>query len=360
MTINKLMARLFVLSVLFLSSCSDDDSTSEPKGDYENGILISGEGSSTGTGSISFVSNDFVTTENLIYKKVNNAELGTFLQSMAFDGDDAYIIVDNANTLTIVDRYTFEEKGTITTDLSTPRYMTVVGDKGYVTNWGSTADETDDFIAIVDLSSSTVESTISVGNGPERIIANNGKLYVSHKGAFTNNDIISVIDIATENIQEVTVKDKPDELFFNSSGDLVVLSEGRILYDASFNVIGNTLGSISTINPSTLNVSSELDFVDGEHPSFMVFDGNTIYYGLNNEIYKLDDNATTLPTTSILTVEIADPSYSFYGMEVESDKIFILETSFKDTSKLNIYDLITKELIDTKTIALGASKIYFN
>ncbi len=355
MTINKLMARLFVLSVLFLSSCSDDDSTSEPKGDYEDGILISGEGSGASTGSVSFVSNDFMTTENLIYKKVNNTELGTFLQSLAFDGDEAYIIVDNANTVTVVDRLTFEEKGTVTTDLSTPRYMAIVGDKGYVTNWGSTADETDDFIAIVDLNSLSVESTISVGNGPERIIASNGKLYVSHKGAFTNNDVVSVIDIATKNVQEVTLKDKPDELFFNSSGDLVVLSEGRTLFDMDWNVIGNTLGSISTINPSNLTVSSELIFAEGEHPSLMVIDGSTIYYELNGAIYEMADTASALPSTSILTAE-----GFLYGMAIKNNNIYTLDASFSDVSTLNVYGLASKEKTQTKSVALGASKIYFN
>lgn len=356
MKMNKLISKLFILSVLFLSSCSsDDDSVPAPKGDYENGILISGEGSGAGTGSISFVSNDFVTAESLIYKNVNTTELGTFLQSLAFDDDRAFIVVDNTNTITVVDRYTFEEKATITTGLVTPRYMVVVGDKGYVTNWGSTASETDDFIAIVDLTTYSVESTIAVGNGPERIIANNGKLYVSHKGAFTNNNIISVIDIATENVQEVTVKDKPDELFFNSNGNLVVLSEGRTLYDSSWNVIGNTLGSISTINASSLTVSSELNFADGEHPSLMVQDGSAIYFALNGAIYEMAENATVLPTTSLLTAE-----GFLYGMEVGNNNIYTLDASFSDVSTLNVYDITSQDKIQTKSVALGASKIYFN
>jgi len=147
MKMNKLITKLFILSVLFLTSCStDDDTTSESKGDYENGILISGEGSpSTGTGSVSFVSDDLLTTDNLIYKNVNTTELGTFLQSMAFDDDRAFIVVDNANTITVVDRYTFEELGTITTDLVKPRYMVTIENKGYVTNWGATDDDTDEF-----------------------------------------------------------------------------------------------------------------------------------------------------------------------------------------------------------------------
>ncbi|GAB1856574.1 hypothetical protein MHTCC0001_14090 [Flavobacteriaceae bacterium MHTCC 0001] len=355
MKINKLVLVCSILSVLFFTACSNDDDSVTQKGDYENGILVSGEGSSAGTGSVSFISNDLATSENLIYKKVNNAELGTFLQSIAFDASRAFIVVDNANTVTVVDRFTFENEGEITTDLSTPRYMVVSGDKGYITNWGSTADDTDDFIAVVDLSTYTVEKTISVGNGPERIIEREGKLYVSHKGAFTTNNIISVINITDDNVQEVTVKDNPDELFFDNSGALIVLSEGRTLYDANFNVLGHTLGSISKIDVSSLTVNSEINFADGEHPSLMTLQNSTIYYALGAGIYAMDINATTLPSSPVITAE-----GFLYGMEVGNNSVYTTNASFTDVSVLNIYDLTTLEKIDSKEVALGASKIYFN
>lgn len=357
MKINKLISKLFILSVLFFASCSNDDDATVivPKGDFENGILISGEGSGAGTGSVSFVSNDFTLTENLIYKKTNDVELGIYLQSIAFDDSRAFVIVDNANTITIVDRYTFEYEGEITADLSAPRFMAIAGNKGYITNWGSTSDETDDFVAIVDLSTYMVESTISVGNGPERIVEKDGKLFVSHKGAFSTNNIISVIDIVSKNVEEITVKDNPDELAFNSVGNLVVLSEGRTLYDTDWNVIGNTLGSISTIDTSALTVDSEIVFADGEHPTLMVFNDSMIYYALNGKVYSIDEGASILSSTSI----VESQGY-LYGLEVGNDKMYLLDASFSDLSELNVYDLATKAKTQTKSVALGASKIYFN
>lgn len=364
MKMNKLLSTLFILSVLFFTSCSkDDDATDDSTGDtemaYENGILISGEGSTGSTASISYVSDDFSVTENLIYKNVNDTELGIYLQSMAFDDSRAFIVVDNTNTITVVDRYTFEEEATITTGLLVPRYMTVVGNKAYVTNWGTGsfgADVDDDFIAVINLDTYTVESTIDVAIGPERIIENDGKLYVSHKGAYSTNNIISVITIADDTVEEVTVKDNPDELFFDSSGNLIVLSQGRTLYDENWNVTGNTLAAISKINTSTLVVDSELDFADGEHPSLMVLEGDTIYYALNNVVYEMDVDATALPTSAFLTGD----EVSLYGMEVDDDNIYLLDANFFDLSTLNVYDLNTTEKTQTISVALGASKIYFN
>ena len=314
--------------------------------------MISGEGTTAVSGSVTFVSNDLSVVENTIYKKVNNAEFGEYVQSIAFDDDRAYIVADNQNTVTVVDRYTFDKAGTITTGLSTPRYMTVVGNKGYVTNWGATDNDNDDFVAIVDLNSLVVEEKVEVALGPERIIAKDGKLYVSHLGAFGSNNKVVVIDIATKSVvKEITVKDNPDELYLDSLGNLVVLSAGKAAWTGD-----ETIAAISFINTASNEVVSELVFNEGEHPSQMVLEGNDIYYSLGKSIYKTDVNATALPTSELF---ITDAGY-LYGLGVRNNEIFVLDANFSGNSKLNIYDLLAKTKKDTKEVALGASKIYFN
>ena len=356
--INFIFKTLFFASILVLVSCSDDAEPQEPRGDYENGIIISGEGASAAAGgTISFISNDYATVESKIYNKVNGSDLGIFLQSMTLEGDNAYIVVDNQNTISVVNRYTFQELGKITEELSTPRYITVVGNRGYVTNWGSTSDETDDFIAVVDINTFEFIEKISVGNGPERIAINGGKLYVTHKGAFTNNNIVSVINLSNNEVSTITVKDRPDEMFFKSSTELVVLSEGRTLYDSNFNVIGHTQAGIATINLQTNEVTSEIEFTEGIHPSLMDTLNGELYYAISNDVYKVGINATT-PATDELLSDVAD--ISFYGMAVKDGKLYALDASFSDISKVNIFDLSSNEKTNTFDAPLGASKIYFN
>ncbi|MFD1294044.1 YncE family protein [Lutibacter holmesii] len=353
MKISKFLLSIFLLSVLFVS-CDDDDEPQLPKGDYENGIIISGEG--VATGSVYFVSDDYVTTESLIYKNVNGADLGVYLQSISFDDDYAYIIVDNQNTIVVVDRYTFEYVGEITTDLILPRYMVIEDGIGYATNWGSTYDATDDFVAVIDLDAFEVTSTIPVGNGPERIVEENGKLYVSHKGAWSTNNIVTVIDIDTQATSEITVGDNPDELFVNNSGDLVVLSEGRTIYDENWNWLGQTDAVITTIDTNSDTVSSELAFPSGSNPSLMVEDDSYIYYNLGSSIYKMDVSATSLPTTALLETEAA----YLYGLEVEDDSVYTLDANFSGESKMNVFSLSTGAKTNTTAAPVGASKIYFN
>jgi YVTN family beta-propeller protein len=359
MKINKLLAIIFTLNILFVS-CNDTDEiifTGEGA-NFKNGLLISGEGSGAGSGSVSFISNDFSVQTNQIFKTINNEDLGTFLQSIAFDDENAYISVDNAATITVVDRYTFVEKAKIQNGLDHPRYMVIVDGIGYSTNWGSTGSETDDYIAVIDLSSHTVTSTIPVGNGPEQIVANNDKLYISHKGAFTTNNIVTVIDIPTKEKTEITVKDNPDELFFDASNNLIVLCEGNVVADYSnwpeVTIISQTPGSISTIDTTTNSVTSELVFSEGDHPSSLVKNQNNWYYSIGSKIYKIAAGATELPTSEIIDVE------SLYGMAVKNNTLFTLNASFTKLSELSVYNLSSKEKTNSFNVSLGASKIYFN
>jgi YVTN family beta-propeller protein len=352
MRINKLSIFSIVLGAL-LFSCNEDEPILNSK-DYEGGVLVSGEGSSAGTGSVSFVSNDVSFSEQFIFKNTNNSELGTYLQSLAFSSTNAYISVDNQNTITVVDRYSFKEVAKITEELETPRYMTVVGDKGYSTNWGSTLVDTDDFVAVIDLNSNAVVHKIPVALGPERIVENDGKLYVSHKGAWSTNNLVSVIDIETKNVAEVTVGDNPDELFFDANGILYVLSEGRTIYDENWAVSGHTLASIAKIDVVSNTVLSTIEFAEEAHPSLLEISGDDLYYYLNNNIYSLKTSATSLPT------EAFAETGAISGMAINDINLFTVTASYTALSDLNVYQLSDKTMVKTFKVGIGASKIYFN
>ena len=106
---KKIILSILTIS-LFTFSCSNDDdiAPSVPLGDYENGILVVGEGGFTTSGTVSFVSEDTGSTTNDIYFDVNNEDVGSFFQSIGFNGDQAYLVVDNG-VISIVNRYTFEK-----------------------------------------------------------------------------------------------------------------------------------------------------------------------------------------------------------------------------------------------------------
>ncbi|TXD52485.1 MULTISPECIES: YncE family protein [unclassified Polaribacter] len=362
MKITKSIFKLFLLSLVF-TACNDETAEiPEVSGRYDNGLIVSAEGAfGNKDGSISYVNNDLNRlATNFMYTGVNNAQLGGLVQSIAFTDTEAYVVLNDVNTIVVVDRFTFKKVTEIRTGLSNPRYMAFANGKGYVTNWGSGSDTTDDYLAVIDVSTNTIESTkISLDNGVERIVAKNSKLYVSHKGAFTSNNIISVVDVSANNaVAKIIVKDNPDELLFDVAGNLIVLSEGRPLsYGGApdYAVLTSTTSSISFINVNDNTVTKEITFNDNERATQLSYNNGNVYYYMGSEktVFSINESDTMLATDGISTGSI-------YGMAVKDNNLYTVSYNFTSLSKLIVTDLSSKQEIYTSPVGLGASKIYFN
>ncbi len=91
MMTNKLILGA-LLSVLFLSSCSNDEIVNEtviPLGKYEKGIIVLNEGGfQKGNSSVSYISSDLSVAENDVFSNVNKdkgiKEAGVSLQTVEY------------------------------------------------------------------------------------------------------------------------------------------------------------------------------------------------------------------------------------------------------------------------------------
>lgn len=353
MTTKKLVL-LFLSITLIFTSCSNDDDTTPavPLGDYENGILIAHEGNfGQGNASVSFVSYDLMTAEHNIFSSVNSSPLGDTAQSMAFNGNFAYIVLNVSNSIEIVNRYTFESVGTISTGLNNPRCIAFANGKGYVTNWGDGSVPTDDYLSMIDLATNTLDAqTISVDEGPEEIIANGNTIYVAHKGGFGQNNIISVID-ASSNMVSTTmnVGDVPNSMQLDADGNLWVLAEGKPSWTGD--ETGGTLSKINTID----NTVTSIDFGVSEHPTYLSEENGTLYFYLAGSVYKMDSSASTLPASAEIT------GLSFYGMAVRDSVLYGVDAvDFASNGALYVYDLTTNALVESVTLDIIPGSIYFN
>ncbi len=350
------LSKLGVISIftLLLIACTEEDSEPIipiPEGDFVNGILISNEGPfQNGTGTVSFISEDLEVVQNNIYNTVNNDDLGNIVQSIGFTDDLAYIVANNSNRITVVDRFTFEREAVIETGLNNPRYFVSANGKGYVSNWGDTADETDDYIAVINLSNHTVEENIAVDFGPEELVVQSNTVYVAHQGAFGQNNKVSVIDAADAVSAVITVGDVPNALLFDADGSLWVLSGGKPSFSGE-----ETAGSISRINTSSNEVDFSLDFETTEHPNHLGFDGVNLYYTLAGSVYSMTTTATELPSEAIIE------NVGTYAMTVENGRLYTTDAKdFASNGSLSIYDLNNSELIQTIDVGIIPGGIYFN
>lgn len=354
MKINKLILTAIAGSLLFVS-CSDDDSDSNrPSGAYDNGMLIINQGNwGQGNSTVSFLSDELV-LENNIFGAVNPGHiLGDTAQDIGFKGDLAYIVMNASNKIQIVNRYTFAHVGTIS-GLDNPRYIAIEDNKAYVTNWGDGSVTTDDYVAVINLSTNAVTSEIAVAEGPERILEEDGKLYVSHKGGYGYGNTITVINASSGAVvTTISVGDVPNTME-EEDGKLYVMCEGKPFWADS-----ETPGSLVVINLSTNTVASTIAFTGTSHPSNLVIEDDKIYFTEGSDIYTMAKNATTLPSAPLFTTA-EQGVYGVSAFAVEDNRIYVGDaTDFNSNGKVYVYSL-AGTLQNTFTVGITPAGFYFN
>ncbi|QBN18494.1 YncE family protein [Flavobacterium nackdongense] len=356
MKFSKLVLVAFVSSVFFVSCTDNDDSKETPLGDYDNGALILNQGGFLkGNASVSYLSDDLLVQQNNIFSLVNpTITLGDTAQDIGFNGDLAFIVLNVSNKIEVVNRYTMKHVATIATGLDNPRYVAFSNGKGFVTNWGDGGNVSDDFIAVLNLSNYTVSSKIAVVEGPERIIANNNKLYVAHQGGYGYGNSISVIDGATNAVSaKVSVGDVPNSLEI-SNGSLYVICGGKPSYAPT-----ETAGSLVKFNISTNTVANALNFAAKTHPSNLDIVDSNVFYTVGSDVYKSTLSATSLPTTPLFTTT-PQGVYGVYSFAVHNNKIYVGDAgNYSSNGKVFIYSS-TGALEKEYTVGIIPAGFYFN
>lgn len=356
MKFSKLVFVALVSSV-FLTSCSDDDTIVEsPLGSYDNGVLILNQGGfGHGDASVSYLSEDFTTQQNNIFSIVNpTITLGDTGQDVGLYQNLAFIVLNYSNKIEVVNRYTMAHVATISSGLNNPRYIAFSNGKGFVTNWGDGGSTSDDYVAVLNLSTYAVSSTIPVAEGPERIVENDNKLYVAHAGGYGYGSTISVIN-ATNNTLSTTINvgDVPNSLEINN-GSLYVICGGKPSYAPT-----ETAGKFVKINLTNNSVASTLNFPAATHPSNLDLVDNTVFYTVDSSIYKSTLTAATLPTTALFSTT-AQGVYGVYSFAVHNDKIYVGDAAdYNSNGKVYVYSS-TGSLEHSYTVGVIPAGFYFN
>lgn len=253
---------LVLVTLLVLSACEKKEAL--PTGEYSQGVFTINEGVFGNTsGTITHFDRAGNTTERIFWKK-NKRDLGDVVQSLVFQGDQGYLVVNNSNKIEVVDANTFEEKAQIT-NLRLPRYcLPISNTEAYVTEWG--ADGLTGSLARIDLTNNTLIERIAVGQGPERLLFKNGFLYITHVGGFGTNNQVTVFDVQQRQVSTtITVADRPSGLVEDHQGQLWVACAGKVNYLVYPNIdtANSTESKLIAIDPTTNTITQQLNFGKG-------------------------------------------------------------------------------------------------
>ncbi|GAB5558294.1 MAG: hypothetical protein SchgKO_25070 [Schleiferiaceae bacterium] len=344
----------FALSALALFACSDDDDTNTPgtPDKYGSGTYIANEGVfQTGAGTVSYYQPEAKTVVNEVFIQENGFPVGNVLQDIGFNGENAFLVVNNSGTMEVVEAGTFKSKNSVT-GFTSPRYFTVVSSQNaYVSDWFA------DDVKVIDLTSFRIVDSISTGVGPEKMISNGaGITYVANSGAWTRDSVVTVINSNDhEVLKTVQVGDNPQSLQYDENGNPWVLCSGYADWTTPAN---STAGELIMLDPTTHEPAKTLVFPDNfNHPIHLHVYGSNLFYLSTNyggKVMKMDASSTTLPTTPLI-------DKGFYNFSVDPSNGDIYGTDAKDFNQTGMvyrYDM-NGSLLDSFATGIIPSTISF-
>ena len=343
---------IFFLTLLLFISCSDengDDVDPPSSGEYENGYFVTNEGPfQNGSGTITFVGDDG-TAEQSVYKNVNDEDLGNIVQSMVMNDNNAYILVNNSHKVVVVNRYTMERITIIEgTNINNPRYFVIYNNVGYISNWGDPNDPSDDFIAVIDLSTNEVVQTIPVGEGPENMVVSNDLLFVNLAGGYNQNDEVISIDLRTNEVKTtITVGEVPNSSSVDFLRTVWVLCGGNPSWTGN-----ETAGRLYKITESD---TSYFEFEPGDHPEHLTYGDGKLYYNLNGKVYEMVISDKKLPTEKMDGLD----GY-FYTLKFNDEKLYATDAGdFASEGTLKVFDIASDKLLETITTGIIPGDVDF-
>ncbi len=350
----KRIFNVFAMVSIALASCKKDDEVAQiVSPNYLHGMFVCNEGSYTNNNaSITHISNAHIVTDDIYYTQ-NTVELGDVLQSMTVIGTKGYAVLNNSAKVELINLGDMKNAGTITgTDY--PRYI-VDGNNGkaYISN-GSTSGT----VKVINLSTNTIEASITVGNGPEKMLLENNRLWVCNSGGSVMDNSISVIDLASNSVvQTITVGDRPQDIVQDANGDLWVICSGETLYDGSWQVIGHTDAKMFRINADTYAIEAEqMIGQNGDHPRQLAVspDGQTIYFE-NLGVFKFD-----IVDVDFSCVEIIADERGSLDIDPTTGEIWCASVNdFVSASTIHRYS-ISGSLLGSYQTGLGTNSVVFN
>ena len=287
----------------------------------------------------------------------NGAKLGDVVQSMGVQGSKGYVVVNASGKIEVVSLPDFKTAGTIA-GLDQPRYFTSTSaTRGYVTEWrGPYTGYLPGVLSILNLSTNTVSSRVTVGRNPEQLLALGGKIYVPN----SLDNTVSVIDEATGTLAStITVADGPGSMVADKDGNVWVLCSGFVTYLSvppytATRVSNGTLVRFSPASPAT---QFKLTFPGTGSPEQLRISPakDQLYYHFGAAEYQLSTSATALPTTPFLR-----RSFSGFGIDPRDNTIYgAVAPSYSSNGRFVRYQP-SGAPIDSFTVKVGPNGFVFN
>jgi hypothetical protein len=292
--------------------------------------------------------------EQNIFRNSLGLFAGDVAQSLKFNGDQAFLVMNGDNKVEVVNAHTFESLNTITsTDLDKPRYIEVINGKAYISVWGAYDDHyslIDSYVLVYDLNSNTVVKKIDTDEGTENLLYNGQRLFASNFN-FGASSTVSVINPADNTlVDEIELSEGPAGMVIDANGKLWIVCVGAW---------GATEGYLFRINPTSLEIEDEITITGVPGMDIAVTPNKqNIIYTVGKSVYSLAISATSEPAEPLFEAEDV-ASASALNIDPVTGNIWIGDApSFTTIGKVYIYSA-DGEPVTSFDAGIGPTQIVF-
>jgi hypothetical protein len=353
-----IIGSILILTFFVLQSCEEEAEPPLTNAGYSQGVFIMNEGPfQTGTGTVTYMRRDGTGKVESVFQKSNTGlVLGNIVQSMNVDPQNlnrAYIAVNNANKIVVVDVRTFNREEQIL-NIELPRYIEFgLNQKAYISCWDNT-------VKIISTVGYEFFGQVSVGTGPEKMKRIGNQIWVLNKGGLAVDSTISIIN--TGNDQLVTtleVYPKPTGIEVDENGMVWVLCSGK-----GWNGFPDPTDSeahLLCIDPSDFSFVMDLPFPGTtEHPEDLAInkEGNLLFYTLPDGIYRFDIHGVELEESPFI-----ERSPMFYGLGCDpvSNVLYASDpVDYVQQGWIYRYDVFSGSLQDSIRAGIIPGEFYFS
>ncbi|MBS1570821.1 MAG: hypothetical protein JST62_00285 [Bacteroidetes bacterium] len=324
MNLKKITSIAFASIMLFATSCRSESSISEeqPKGKYQDGILMSNEGNyGTPNADVTFMSSDMNSVFQQIYKNNNSENLGDVLQTIGFYGNYSFLVLNNSNKVKVVDRYNFQKVAEITDQLNQPRYITFNNNKVYITNDTK-------YVNIYDANNLSLIKRLNVVDNAERIVSAGATVFVQNAAWGFGNKLTYFNSSDNTTLSSLTIPNGQIQKTITDNVFVYVVASDSTAADSYIYQISSAGTIVKTITLTGIPKATNLSLDNGK-----------FYFTSGMKIYSMGANSSTVPTTPIVTATESAPYSGLYGFEVIDGRIYTSDAQgFTADSKVTIYD----------------------
>lgn len=342
---------LFAISIVFLFSCKKKVAPEDINygSTFSNGIMVLNEGLfNQNNSSISWINLAKETVNNEVFEQKAGRELGDTGNDMKRYGNKIYIVVNVSSTVEILDardgspiRQIQMVEGGVPKQ---PRSITFYQNKAYVSCY-------DGYVDVIDTASLVVEDRIQVGANPEELVVSLGKLFVANSGGLNYPNVdstVSVVDLSSQSeITKITVGKNPGPMEVDQNGNVYTISRG------DYSTIPSKLVKIDPIsNTVNQSYSFECSAIEKMNDQLLIMTNNA-----GTPSVDIFDPATgTFPTTNLIDLTSITTPYKLQFDENQQQIYLTDAMNYTNSGNLLIYTA-TGSLMKFFTVGLNPSSV---